>query len=95
MPDFKPPATLRVPFRTDNEGYRQQQLLEIEAIKNRLAQDNCLVDITTLQKAIIMPDEFEYKPGERMYPKIEECLMPNPFPKKKKKGKKGKKKGKK
>jgi hypothetical protein len=52
------------------------------------------VDITTLQKAIIMPDEFEYKPGERLYPKIEECLMPNPFPRKKKKSKK-KKKGKK
>ena len=42
-----------------------------------------------------MHDDFEYKPGERLYPKIEMCLMPNPFPKKKKgKGKK-KKKGKK
>lgn len=26
FPDFKPPSTLRVPFRTDNEGYRQQQM---------------------------------------------------------------------
>ena len=49
----------------------------------------------TLQKAILMPDDFEYKPGERLYPKIEMCLMPNPFPKKKKKGKGKKKKGKK
>jgi hypothetical protein len=40
-----------------------------------------------------MPEDFEYKPGLRNYPKIEQCLMPNPFPKKKKKkGKKGKKK---
>jgi hypothetical protein len=62
---------LRVPFRTDNEGYRQQQLQEIESIKIKLAADNCLVDIKTLEKAIMMPDEFEYKPGERLYPKIE------------------------
>ena len=41
-----------------------------------------------------MPEDFEYIPGERRYPKIEQCLMPNPFPKKKKKGK-NKKKGKK
>lgn len=42
-----------------------------------------------------MPEDFEYEPGKRLYPKIEECLMPNPFPKKKKKGKGKKKKGKK
>ena len=71
LPDFKPPSTLRVPFRTDNEGYRHQQLQEIESIKIRLAADHCLVDVKTLEKAIIMPDEFEFKPGERLYPKIE------------------------
>jgi hypothetical protein len=95
LPDFKPPAVLRVPTRADIEGYRQEELQEIESIKNRLAQDNCIVDVLTLQKAIMMPDEFESKPGERLYPKIEQCLMPNPFPKKKKKGGKKKKKGKK
>jgi hypothetical protein len=29
------------------------------------------VDVKTLEKAIIMPNEFEYKPGERLYPKID------------------------
>jgi hypothetical protein len=40
-----------------------------------------------------MPEDVEYKPGERMYPAPESMLMENPFPKKAKKGKK--KKGKK
>ena len=37
-----------------------------------------------------MPDELQYKPGERKYPNPAGMLMDNPFPKKKKK--KGKKK---
>jgi hypothetical protein len=41
-----------------------------------------------------MPEDMEYVPGKRFYPKIDQQLMPNPFPKKKK-GKKGKGKGKK
>lgn len=52
--------------------------------------------MVTLQRAILMPEEIEYKPGERKYPKPGELLLPNPFPKKKKKkGKKKKKKSKK
>ena len=39
-----------------------------------------------------MPNEVEYKPGERIYPNPSLGLMDNPFPKKKKKSKKKKKK---
>jgi hypothetical protein len=50
----------------------------------------------TLQKAILMPEQVEYTPGERKYPGPGAGLMVNPFPKKKKKkGKKKKKKSKK
>lgn len=42
-----------------------------------------------------MPEEMEYKPGERKYPGIGAGLMVNPFPKKKKKTKKKKKRSKK
>ena len=80
-----------VPTRTPAESYRQDQLREIESIKDRLASDNCQLSMLTLHKAILMPDDFEYVPGQRHYPKIEQCLMPNPFPRKKKKGKKKKK----
>jgi hypothetical protein len=48
LPDFKPPANLSVPTRVCQEGYRQEQLSEIESIKNRLAQDNCPVNMLTL-----------------------------------------------
>jgi hypothetical protein len=42
----------------------------------------------------MMPEDCEWKPGEREYPTPGVGLMVNPFPKvkKKKKGKKGKKK---
>lgn len=95
LPDFKPPSSLSVPTRTMAESLRQEQISEIEAIKDRLAKDNCPLSILTLQKAILMPEDLEYKPGVRVYPKIEQCLMPNPFPKKKKKKGSKKKKGKK
>ena len=95
LPDFKPPSALSLPARTMAESLRQEQLSEIEAIKDRLAKDNCSLSILTLQKAILMPEDLEYKPGVRVYPKIEQCLMPNTFPKKKKKKGSKKKKGKK
>jgi len=42
-----------------------------------------------------MPEDMDYKPGERQYPTPESMLMENPFSKKAKKGKKKGKKGKK
>lgn len=38
----------------------------------------------------MMPEDVEYIVSDKKYPKLGECLMVNPFPKKKKK-KKGKK----
>lgn len=63
LPDFKPPPGLSLPPRTMAEELRQEQISEIEAIKDRLAKDNCELSIKTLQKAILMPEDFEYKPG--------------------------------
>lgn len=77
---------------------------EIEQIKERLAKDLCPQSMTILQRAVLITEECEYVPRVykvedddklRRYPKIQEGLMVNPFPKKKKKGKKKKKKGKK
>jgi len=68
---------------------------EIETIKDRLAKDNQAVSLATLQRAILMPEELIYKPGERKYPTLGDQLMVNPFPKKKKKKGKKKKKSKK
>lgn len=47
----------------------------------------------TLERAVLLPTDVEYKAGERIYPTPELGLMANPFPKVKKgKKKKGKKK---
>jgi len=60
LPDFKPPSDLSLPPRTMQEELRQEQINEIVAIKDRLARDNCELSIKTLQKAILMPEDFEY-----------------------------------
>ncbi len=64
---------------------------EIEQIKERLAKDNCALESKTLERAVLLPEDVEYKPGERVYPTPEVGLMENPFPPVKK-GKKKKKK---
>lgn len=74
------------------DGYRLEQINEIESIKERLARDHCPQSMVTLQRAILMPSDIEYEPGKRVYPSPSVGLMINPFPKKKKKKKKGKKK---
>ena len=48
LPEFKPPTGLVVPTRGLTEGYRLEQLREIEAIKDRLASDNCQLSMLTL-----------------------------------------------
>jgi hypothetical protein len=52
------------------------------------------MSMTVLQRACLIPDDFECNPKEKNYPTPGEGLMINPFPKVKKKGK-GKKKKKK
>jgi hypothetical protein len=69
-------------------------LLEVESIKARLDADSVPQNAAVIQKAIVIPEKFEFNPDTRKYPSPEMGLMINPFPKKKAtKGKK--KKGKK
>jgi hypothetical protein len=96
LPEFKNPGGLGLISRSGNDGHRLEQINEIETIKERLARDHCPQSMVTLQRAILIPEDCEYVPGERKYPGISAGLMVNPFPKKKKKkGKKKKKKSKK
>ncbi len=93
LPDFKPPPGLEVINRGAMDGYRLEQIRELETIKQRLAKDNCPQNMMTLQRAILMPELVEFQPNLRKYPTPLTNLMVNPFPKvkKKKKGKKKKK----
>jgi hypothetical protein len=95
LPDFKPPAGLGLLSRCGTDGYRIEQMKEIEAIKERLARDHCPQNVVTLQRAVLIPEDCQYVPGQRKYPSTMSQLMANPFPKKKKKGKKKGKKSKK
>lgn len=69
-----------------------EEIAEIDSLKTKLAKDDIPFKVDTIRKAFEMPGEKEFTVS-RGYPKIEDYLMKNPFPKKKKKGKKkGKKK---
>jgi hypothetical protein len=70
----------------------QEELAEIESLKTKLTREDVPFKVQTIKRAFELPGETEFK--GRKYPKPEEYLMVNPFPKKKKK-KKGKKKKKK
>jgi hypothetical protein len=39
LPDFKPPASLSIPTRTCQDGFKQEHIREIESIKDKLAKD--------------------------------------------------------
>ena len=70
---------------------------EVHDLKLYLSKSKVNVSADILRKAIVLPEEFERNITDissRYYPKIEEILFHNPFPKKKK-DKKGKKKKKK
>jgi len=96
LPEFQQKPELQKISRAAIDGYRLEQISEIESIKEKLAKDNCPQSMVTLQRAILMPADCEYEPGKRLYPTPMMGLMVNPFPKKKKKkGKKKKKKSKK
>lgn len=91
LPEFK--DQMHLVERSAAEAYKQEQLREIEMIKQAMSQDGCPQNIGALQKAIMMPELKEFDIGKRMHPTTKMYLMANPFPKKKKKKKKkGKKK---
>lgn len=95
LPDFKVPLGCNMLPRTAQEQIRLENMMEIQAIQERLVKDKDLgakvIPVAVLERAIMMPDEIEICPGERKYPDPGVGLMVNPFPKPKKK-KKGKKK---
>jgi hypothetical protein len=76
------------------DQYRQEEMLELIGIKERLAHDGCHSNLKVLQRALLIPEEDIRVPGSFIYPTPSAGLMVNPFPKKKSK-KKGKKGGKK
>ena len=87
------PADLKPLQRTFSNQTRIEGFLECRRIKDKLAKDGCLVSMNTLERAVMVPSDMEFVPGEKKYPDCGAGLMENPFPKPKKKGKK--KKGKK
>ena len=106
LPEFE--ISKRFDFISKNatDSVRQQQLEEIQSIRNSLAKpqakrdekDKTYINIPvmkTFERAILMPDEQQDNLGFKRYPTYGEFLMENPFPKKKKKGKGKGKKGKK
>lgn len=91
LPDFKDLSDMNT--RDDKDQFRQEQMLEVYSIKERLARDGCQAQLKTIKKALLVPEEPLRVPGVFSYPDPGVNLMKNPFPKKKKKKKgKGKKK---
>ena len=114
------PAGLKMLARTGTDQHRLQDMQEVQQIKDKLARDGChnmgsafyegqngpTSMMNLLSKACMHPEDMEWKPGARKYPRASDIpewceageqhfpfLMKNPYPKaKKKKGKKGKKK---
>jgi hypothetical protein len=79
--------------KDDKDQYRQEQMLDVYNIKERLARDGCAANLKTIKKALLVPDEPLRVPGEFKYPDAGVNLMKNPWPKRKRgKKKKGKKK---
>lgn len=76
------------------EQERQERMIEVYAIKDRLARDGCPTPLKVIKNALLMPEEAARVATKFSYPDVRLSLMPNPWPKKKKgkKGKKGKKK---
>lgn len=74
------------------EQFRQQAMLDVYSIKETLAERGCPIDLRTIKKALLIPEEPLRLPGSFVYPTPGATLMKNPWPKKakKKKGKKGK-----
>jgi len=104
LPEFKLSNSFNFASKNAADSVRQQQLEEIQSIRDYLARphtkrdekDKTYINIPvmkTFERAILMPSEAQSDLMTKRYPTYGEFLMVNPFPKKKKKkkGKKGKK----
>lgn len=69
------------------EMARQETFLEMQALKERLAQDGAPLNLKSLQHAFMMPPEVQRNPGEVNYPRYSDGMTKKKG--KKKKGKKG------
>jgi hypothetical protein len=79
-------------YQSNHSQERTRQIDEISALKNKLTRQDVNCSVDTIQRAILFPED---RPDNiRVYPKMEEFLLKNPFAKvaKKKKGKKKRKK---
>jgi hypothetical protein len=78
-------------YQSNHSQQRTKQIDEISDLKNRLTRQDVNCSVDTIQRAILFPED---RPDNvRVYPKMEELLLKNPFAKvpKKKIGKKKKK----
>ena len=104
LPDFALSKQFDFVSKNAIDSARQTQMEEIMSIRDYLARpqhprhekDKTYINIPhmkTLERAVLMPDQYQANLTTKRYPTYGEFLMVNPFPKKKKKKKgKGKKK---
>ena len=77
------------------DAYMMQQLSEVDQIKEYLARDDIPCSITTIRRGVMIPEDIQWDPHLRKFPRLKDYLLQNPFKKKGKKAKGKKKKGKK
>lgn len=61
LPDFKDLSEMLT--KDDKDQYRQEQMLDVYSIKERLARDGCQAQLKTIKKALLVPDEPLRVPG--------------------------------
>lgn len=61
LPEFKDTSDMLT--RDGGDQHRQEQMLEVYSIKERLARDGCTANLKTLKKALLMPEEPLRVPG--------------------------------
>lgn len=67
-------------------------MVEVQDLKMHLAKNRLNVSADILERAIVLPEEYEGNDVRRKYPNMNDLLFHNPFAKEKKEKKKGKKK---
>lgn len=90
LPDLRNVSEMITKDGVDQE--RQESLLDVYSIKDRLARDGCPTPLKVIKRAMLMSEEPLRVPSGFQYPNPKVGLMVNPWPKKKKKSKKKKKK---
>ena len=90
LPDFGTTNKFNFISKTATDSVRQQQLEEIQSIRDFLSRphvkrdekDKTYINIPvmkTFERAILMPEEQQDNLGSKKYPTYGEFLMENPF----------------